>query len=360
MFVFWAVVGVLTAAAAGLILFRAAGAAAQAQAADPSPVLYRRQLSEIDELAERGLMGEAERKAAHAEAARRLLAATDAPAQAWNADPRARRGVLLAVAATPAVALGLYLTLGAPGMGDQPYLARLDRWRGADLSTLTAPEIAAVLRDATTQRPNEAEGFRLLGLAEGASQNPVAAVRALRRAAVLAPQRADIWQMLGEAEVFEAQGKVDADAQAAFGRLLALDPGNATGRYFLAEAKADAGRTAEAKADLQSLLADLPPADAERRAAVEAAIAKLDGKAAPVTGDPQQLAMIQGMVASLAAKLDANPDDPEGWVKLVRAYAVLGDTAKRDAAYASARARYAQRPQVTQQLDEAARAEPMR
>lgn len=359
MFVFWAVVGVLTAVAAGLILFRAAGAAAQAEAADPAPSLYRRQLSEIDELAERGLMGEAERKAAHAEAARRLLAATDAPQQAWNADPRARRAVLLAVAAAPAMALGLYLSLGAPGFGDQPFAGRLAKWRGSDLSTLTAPEIAAVLREATAERPSEAEGFRLLGLAEGASQNPVAAVRALRRAAELAPQRPDIWQMLGEAEVFEAQGKVDADAQAAFSRLLALDPKNPTARFFLASAKADAGRTDEATADLRALLADLPPEEPERRAAVEAELAKLAGKPAPVTRDPQQLAMIQGMVASLASKLEANPDDPEGWVRLVRAYAVLGDTAKRDAAYASARARYAGRGQVVQQLDEAARAEPM-
>jgi cytochrome c-type biogenesis protein CcmH len=39
---------------------------------------------------------------------------------------------------------------------------------------------------------------------------------------------------------------------------------------------------------------------------------------------------------------------------------VLGDTGKRDAAYARARARYAGSPQVLQQLDEAARAEPMR
>lgn len=359
MFVFWAVVGVLTAAAAGLILFRAAGAAAQAQAADPAPVLYRRQLSEIDDLAERGLMGEAERKAAHAEAARRLLAAADAPQQAWNADPRARRAVLVAVAAAPALALGLYLSLGSPGLRDQPFAGRLEAWRKSDLAALTAPEIAAVLRQATAARPNEAEGFRLLGLAEGASQNPIGAVRALRRAAALAPERPDIWQMLGEAEIYEAQGKVDADAQAAFARLQALDPGNATARYFLASAKADAGKTAEARADLQALMADLPAADKDRRAAVQAALAKLDGKTAPITSDPQQLAMIKGMVAGLAAKLEANPDNPDGWVRLVRAYAVLGDTAKRDAAYASARARYAGRPQVAQQLDEAARVEPM-
>jgi cytochrome c-type biogenesis protein CcmH len=70
--------------------------------------------------------------------------------------------------------------------------------------------------------------------------------------------------------------------------------------------------------------------------------------------------MIRGMVAGLAARLDANPDDPDGWVRLVRAYAVLGETARRDAAYASARARYAAKPAVLEQLDEAARAEAMR
>lgn len=358
MFVFWAVVGVLTAAAAGLILFRAAGASALAEAVDPSPTLYRRQLTEIDELAERGLMAEPERRAAHAEAARRLLAATDAPLQTWTADPRARRGVLLAVVGAPALALGLYLTLGSPGLADQPYAARLARWQQGDFATLTAPEVAAVLRKATAERPTEAEGFRLLGLAETASQNPVAAVRALRRAATLAPQRLDIWLMLGEAEIFEAQGKVDADAQAAFRKALEISPGEPAARFYLAQAKAEAGQAAEAIDDLQRLLAELPAAD-ERHGVVQAAIAKLEGKPAAIR-DPQELAMIQGMVDGLAGRLQTNPDDPAGWVRLVRAYAVLGDMKKRDEAYASARARYAARPQIVQQLDEAARAEPMR
>ena len=357
MLLFWAAAGVLAAAAAGLILIRAAGAAVQAGAADPEPALYRRQLREIDDLAERGLMGEAERKSARAEAGRRLLAATDAPAAPWTADASVRGLVLLAAAAAPALALGLYLSLGSPGAPDQPYASRLAKWRSTDLGTLSAPEIAAVLRDATGRRPNEAEGFRLLGLAEGASQNTVAAVRALRRAAALAPERSDIWRMLGEAEVVEAGGKVDADAQTVFRKLLTLEPGDLTARYFLAEATADAGKRTEAAAELRAVLADLPAAD-ERRQAVQAAIARAEGKP-EVVANPQELAMIRGMVEGLAAKLQANPDNPDGWVRLVRAYAVLGDTAKRDAAYASARARYGGSPQVLQQLDEAARAEEM-
>jgi cytochrome c-type biogenesis protein CcmH len=265
---------------------------------------------------------------------------------------------LLAAAAAPVLALMLYLKLGAPGLPDQPYAQRLDSWKHSQLTTLTAPEMAAVLRDALSRRPPDAEGYRLLGLTEMQSDNPFAAVRALRRAAALAPQRADVWAMLGEAEMYAAGGKVSADAQTAFQRVLQLQPGDPAARFVLAEGKAQAGEPQEAEADLKALLADLPAGD-ERRRAVEAALGKLENR--PTLGaDPQQLAMIRGMVAGLDARLKANPDDPPGWVKLVRAYAVLGDTKNRDAAYATARARYARAPDILEQLDAAARAEPMR
>ncbi|MBX3482460.1 c-type cytochrome biogenesis protein CcmI [Phenylobacterium sp.] len=359
MLLFWAVAGVLAAAAAGLILMRAAGAAGEAAAADPAPVLYKRQLSEIGDLVDRGLMGEAERKGAEAEAARRLLAASDRIEAPWSADPRARAAVLVAVCAAPALALGLYLKLGAAGLQDQPYETRVAAWQGANLDSLTPPQLAAVMRKVTSERPNDPEGLRLLGMVESASDNPIAAVRALRRAAQLAPGNADIWRQLGEAEVVAGGGKMGAGAETAFNRVLALSPGDAGARFYLARGKAEAGRTAEAVADLRGLLAAMPAGD-PRRAVVEQEVARIEGRPAGPTADPQQLAMIRGMVASLAAKLEADPDNPDGWVRLVRAYAVLGDTAKRDAAYSKARAKYAGQPAVLQQLDEAARAETMR
>jgi cytochrome c-type biogenesis protein CcmH len=46
----------------------------------------------------------------------------------------------------------------------------------------------------------------------------------------------------------------------------------------------------------------------------------------------QQQTMIRTMVASLAAKLEANPDNPAGWRQLSRAYSVLGETEKAEAA----------------------------
>ena len=62
-----------------------------------------------------------------------------------------------------------------------------------------------------------------------------------------------------------------------------------------------------------------------------------------------------GMVDSLAARLAAHPNDPSGWVRLVRAYGVLGQSAKQAAALERARSLFAGRPDVLSELAAAAR-----
>jgi cytochrome c-type biogenesis protein CcmH len=49
-----------------------------------------------------------------------------------------------------------------------------------------------------------------------------------------------------------------------------------------------------------------------------------DIKAASGMSGADRLKMIEGMVAGLDRKLKTNPDDPEGWRRLVRSYKVLG------------------------------------
>src|SRR5215469_8757703 len=90
----------LSALAALLILQRASGAARRPDS-DPTLALYRRQLSEIDDLAERGLLAEGELKAARAEAARRLLGAAKGSEAASTepVQPRVSRPLRLAVLA---------------------------------------------------------------------------------------------------------------------------------------------------------------------------------------------------------------------------------------------------------------------
>lgn len=56
--------------------------------------------------------------------------------------------------------------------------------------------------------------------------------------------------------------------------------------------------------------------------------------------------MIRGMVANLATKLEADPSDIDGWLKLVRSYGVLGERAKAMEAAAKAKERAPNRPDV--------------
>jgi cytochrome c-type biogenesis protein CcmH len=61
------------------------------------------------------------------------------------------------------------------------------------------------------------------------------------------------------------------------------------------------------------------------------------------------------MVDGLAARLAADPNDAAGWVRLIRAYGVLGETAKRDEALRRASARFGDQPEIVAALKAAAR-----
>ena len=62
-------------------------------------------------------------------------------------------------------------------------------------------------------------------------------------------------------------------------------------------------------------------------------------------------AMIERMVAGLAAKLEANGDDLAGWLKLVRAYSVLDRKNDAEAALAKAKAKFSGNADALGQLD---------
>jgi cytochrome c-type biogenesis protein CcmH len=247
--------------------------------------------------------------------------------------------------------------VGKPGLPDQPLQWRVEAWRSSPLTDHDAPQLAAVLRQALKVRP-EAEGYRFLALAEAQSGNPAAAAKALRRAVALAPQRADLWEMLGLSLISGAGGEVTPDAREALTTALRLAPGSLVSRFHLARARAASGDREGGVRDLRAIASDLPAGD-PRRADIETAIREAQAPAGPAVDGPAS-EMIGRMVSGLAERLQANPDDPEGWIRLVRSYAVLGDTAKRDAALDQARRRYSGTPDILGRLEAAARTEPMK
>ena len=247
MIVFWVLAAAVSSLAVLLILVRAARAERRPPGGDPVMAVYRRQLEELDELAERGLLGADEHRSARAEAARRLIGEADrAPATA-DGPGRMRILVMAAAALAPLLALAGYLVVGSPGLPDEPYKDRLKGWLQTARTNprgLRLPEMAAVLEDAIKAHPGDPQPMIYLAGAEAAEGDPASAARTLQKAVQFAPNDPRAWAAFGEVQVELAQGQITPDARQAFERARALDPAAPAPRYYLAQAKIAAGQVA--------------------------------------------------------------------------------------------------------------------
>jgi len=368
MLVFWVAAAALSLLAIGFVVGGALKASRTPSQADPTLGLYRRQMVELDDLIDRGLLAPAEQRIARAETGRRLLAAAEDEAVAGAGGKINQAAAIAVIIGLPVVALGVYLLVGAPGRPDQPYAGRIAEWTSmakADPQGLGVEQLAAVLQQNVRARPNEVQGRRLLAELQLQSGQIPQALSNVRAAIALEPQHSDLWMMLGSAIMASNQGTFTPEAVTAFRKALELDPKSFDARYALGRAHVEAGVPAEGLALWRSLLVDLP-ADSPSRPELERQIAGVatTGRVPPRVDPPAQAqadanapemqAAIRGMVEGLANRLAENPDDPEGWVRLVRAYAVLGETDKLNSALTTARARYKNDPQLMAALAEAA------
>jgi cytochrome c-type biogenesis protein CcmH len=132
--------------------------------------------------------------------------------------------------------------------------------------------------------------------------------------------------------------------------------------YFLGLAAEQDGRQADAATIWRGMLAKAP-ADAPWRPLIEAALARVGDPAAPALSNDAMAAakdmneadrgaMIRGMVERLATRLKQNGDDVEGWLRLVRAYMVMGERDKALSVLVEARQAVASDAERLRQLNE--------
>jgi cytochrome c-type biogenesis protein CcmH len=356
----WLILGCLTA----IVLFFLLGPLYRARAAERERAafdaeIYRDQLGEVESDRERGLIGEKEAEAARIEIARRLLAADAREQEDQAKEHRApNRAVLIAVAiGLPLLALGIYLVYGSPKLPDQPLAARLeDNGNEQDLDVLVA-RVEARLRE----HPEEGEGWEAIAPVYMAWRRYADAAEAYGHAVRLLGETPKRLVGQGQALVLANDGIVTEPARVALEKALALDPEQVQARILLIIAKEQDGKLDEAIADWKALL-DKAPADAAWRKSAEQRLAedetKLKGgptpdavEAAKEMSPADRQAMIERMVAGLAAKLEANGDDLAGWLKLVRAYSVLDRKDDAEAALAKARAKFNGNADALGQLD---------
>ena len=338
---FWLTAALLTLAASTAVLWpflRAREAAPEGAGHDIE--VYRDQLREVERDARTGLVGAAEAEEARAEIGRRILRLADGRAGVGPRTASDRIGRLLvsaAVLAVPVLGWGAYAVLGSPALPDQRLEARLTK----SPAESSMDELVARAELHLRQNPQDGRGWDVLApiyLRMGRNDDAVTAFRNAIRLDGASAQREG---GLGEALVAAAQGVVNTDAQAAFERALAIDPKDARARYFLALGYSQEGKNADAADLWRQMAADLP-ADSPWRGAARQELARLGapdsaGQAAagPAPAKDQvdaamemssedRLAMIEGMVSQLDARLRENPADLDGWQRLVRSYQVLG------------------------------------
>ena len=330
-------------------------------------LVYKDQLREIDRDRANGLIGESEAEAARLEVSRRLLAAantsttTIAPAESGLRVVKRRRAAIVTAAVVLSLgALGLYVALGSPNIPGEPAFARVKTPEGQQSIAGLVSQVEARL----ARNPNDGTGWEVIApvyLRLGRFDD---AVEARKKSLQLNGESATREADLGEAEAAAADGIVTADARAAFERAVTLDPHEAKARYFLGLAAEQDGRAQDAASIWRSLLADAP-SGAAWTSFVREALARVTGappaEAGPSASDVAAAAnmseearrdMISGMVARLADRLRDNSADVDGWLRLVRAYTVLGDRDKARSAAADARRALADHPEDLRRIDD--------
>jgi cytochrome c-type biogenesis protein CcmH len=355
----WFVFALMTVAAIFAVLWPL-GRGSTAPAGGSEAVVYRDQLAEIDRDVSAGLIGVLEAEAARVEISRRLLAATDSelkvPARS-NIGLR-RVSAIVALVGLPLAAVTFYLAFGSPRLGDFPLASRV---RTADVNQ-PLDNMVAQVEAHLEKNPTDGRGWTVLAPVLARLGRYQDAVRAYRNVVTYAGDSAERRSDLGEALALAAGGVVTAEAKAEFERAVAQDANEPRANYFLGLAAEQDGRQTDAAAIWQGLLARAP-ADAPWRPLVEAALARVGVAAAPALSsdamaaakdmnEADRGAMIRGMVDRLATRLKANGDDVEGWLRLMRAYMVMGERDKAMGALTEARQAVAGDSERLRQLNE--------
>ncbi|MGO7751077.1 c-type cytochrome biogenesis protein CcmI [Rhizobium ruizarguesonis] len=349
---FWILVAALTAALAVILLYpllRGAKAADNIRAGETE--VYRDQLRELDRDLDGGLITPEEADYARAEIGRRLIAVSaDEPAETLKPARHHRFTEAFVLLLLPVLGLCLYLTTGRPDLPSQPLEARLEN-PGNDVAVLITKAERHL-----AEKPDDGKGWDVLAPIYFRTMRVNDAQVAYRNAIRLlgpSPVRLD---GLAETLMAVSDGVVTEEARQVLEQSLTLEPDNPRARFYIALSSEQAGRPDEARQAFEAL-AKQSPADAPWLPLVNQHIAMNGGApagtnpaapganpAAPganpaASGNPTQQdvaaaetmnagdrqQMIRGMVESLDAKLSEDPNNFEGWMRLVRSYAVLND-----------------------------------
>jgi cytochrome c-type biogenesis protein CcmH len=355
----WLIFALLTA---GVILLVTRSLRRAPASADASEIeVYKQQLAELDREEERGTLGKDEVLETRAEISRRLLRAgrqsISSPSEKVKVSKAAIPAIVVAALLSVGT-IGVYSYYGKPGLSDQPLEARLS----APFDQQTLDVQVANMERRLRENPADVSGWTAVASIYFKSALFDKAAEAYQRAIDAGGEDEDRLLGLAESLTFANDGAISEQAAQALHAALKINPNSLRGRFWSGLLAEQDGKPAEAETIYRAMLSgEIHPVlrniVSERLTALTAG-----GKRGPetanagpqVAGDPldgEQGKMIRGMVERLAERLKENKDDLEGWLKLIRSYAVLKETDKAQEATATARQQFASDAKALEQID---------
>jgi cytochrome c-type biogenesis protein CcmH len=313
----------------------------------------------LDEDHQTGQLSDSDFAATCLDIDRRLLGLSQKLAQASASSPKDQTLTRLAVGLAIILPLGaalIYTALGRPDLRDNPLVDRAAEIASrSETITATKENLAQNLaraQAATVATPDDIESWLKLAEAAASVDDSATEIRALRMARQLTNDDPSVLSLLAEALSRAADGQVTVPARDLIDTVLATDPDEPRALFLSGLAAFQDGDYQAAVTRWQRLLS-ISTADAPWLPIVRANIAQAaeaGGIALPPANGPDadsiaaaadmtakdRQAMILSMVESLRDRLDETPDDTEGWLRLARAYDVLGDRAAAFTALARA------------------------
>lgn len=405
----WLCFAFLTAAVVALLLrpLRTADGRAVAPA-DADLAVYRDQLRELEAERERGLIGESDVEGARAEVARRLIKRAQAEpetAATPPADPSRARTIYMAIAAAlPVLAIGLYVMTGSPQLPARPYAERISANAPDPTQAAGIVELIERVEARLKEDPQDGKGWNAIAPVYLRLGRYADAAHAFAEANRLEGETVRRLTGFAEATLMAENGIVTEPVRRATLRVLELEPGKIEVRVWLALAKEQDGDLPAAVAEYREIL-EKSPADAPWRQAVVDRLALVEKKiagvpdapkpsgaapteqaAAPADAAPsasapapkssspsasaveaaapdvaamspaEREAFIASMVARLAERLEKDGNDLDGWLRLARAYKVLGKDDEARSALKSARTHFTAETAALAEIDKAEQA----
>ncbi|MDD9718140.1 c-type cytochrome biogenesis protein CcmI [Dinoroseobacter sp. PD6] len=355
----WVIGGVLAAISVLVLVLPAWRKRGEALGRDESAMeIFKDQLSEVDRDEARNLISGDEATAARSEIKRRMLAITKRQGNTTKAKSASGGVTVLVVSALAIPVLGfvLYGMRGAPEIPSQPFAERAEEQNEASEIAQLAETLRTRLLEDRTGGPSD--GWMLLGQTYMRMNRFEAAAEAFGRVAERPDADSGVHSQYAEALISAENGVVTQTASRAIAQAMQLDPMNPAAVYYRARELAQDGLLRDARASLLLRIQEAPgfepwmeifletanqygeeigieepvqlqdfaPVFAARSQAATPGPSPEDVEAAEEMSGEDRAAFIRSMVEGLAARLAEEPGDLEGWLRLARAYTVLGNT----------------------------------